>query len=229
MPVSCICGIVGALSISSFPLTSGFTAKSMITSAAGEEHLLFVWLALAAASAGVFLHAGIKFPWFVFFQKDSGLRPDDPPWNMRWAMILMSVACILFGVWWHPLYAMLPYPADYFPYKADKVLQALQLLLFSGLAFFLMLGALKRTLTITLDVDWVWRKLGKLMAEEFELQWLRAYKAVGAQLYGSAMRFLEGLYRTHGPEGALSRTRPSGYMALWMTVLLSLFLLLSFL
>ena len=43
------------------------------------QHLAIVWFLLAAASAGVFLHAGIKFPWFVFFQKDSGLRPADPP------------------------------------------------------------------------------------------------------------------------------------------------------
>src|SRR5690606_5430436 len=31
MPLTCICGIVGALSISSFPLTSGFISKSMIS------------------------------------------------------------------------------------------------------------------------------------------------------------------------------------------------------
>jgi multicomponent Na+:H+ antiporter subunit D len=91
MPVSCICGIVGALAISSFPLTSGYTAKSLISSAAGHEQMFWVYMALAAASAGVFLHAGIKFPWFVFFQKDSGLRPPDPPWNMQAAMVIFSV------------------------------------------------------------------------------------------------------------------------------------------
>jgi multicomponent Na+:H+ antiporter subunit D len=78
-------------------------------------------------------------------------------------------------------------------------------------------------------VDWFWRRAGKLFAQEFEGQWLRAYAAVGSRSYQAAMRFLEGLYRTHGPEGALARTRPSGYMALWMTILLSVFLLLSFL
>src|SRR3970282_254978 len=83
MPLNAACGIVGALAISSFPLTSGFVSKSMISQAAGDEHLFAVWMLLAAASAGVFLHAGIKFPWFVFFQKDSGLRPPEPPWNMR--------------------------------------------------------------------------------------------------------------------------------------------------
>ena len=83
------------------------------------QHLELVWYLLAAASAGVFLHAGIKFPWFVFFQKDSGLRPDDPPWNMRAAMILFAVLCIGIGVAPGPLYAMLPYPVDYVPYTAE--------------------------------------------------------------------------------------------------------------
>ena len=161
MPLTTICGIIGALSISSFPLTSGFVSKSMISEAAANQHLELVWFLLAAASAGVFLHAGIKFPWFVFFQKDSGLRPADPPWNMRLAMVLFSAICIGLGVMPGPLYAMLPYKVDYVPYTASHVVSQLQLLLFSGLAFFLMLGWLKRTLTITLDVDWFYRRLGR--------------------------------------------------------------------
>ena len=35
----------------------------------------------------------------------------------------------------------------------------LQLLLFSSLAFFLLLPLMKHTLTISLDTDWIWRKL----------------------------------------------------------------------
>jgi multicomponent Na+:H+ antiporter subunit D len=38
MPLTATCGIIGALSISSFPLTSGFVSKSMISEAAGIEH-----------------------------------------------------------------------------------------------------------------------------------------------------------------------------------------------
>ena len=49
MPVTAICGIVGALAISSFPLTSGFISKSMISQSAADEHLFYVWLMLAAA------------------------------------------------------------------------------------------------------------------------------------------------------------------------------------
>ncbi len=159
MPVTAICGIIGALAISSFPLTSGFISKSMITQTAADQHLLYVWLGLQAASAGVFLHAGIKFPWFVFFQKDSGLRPKDPPLNMRLAMILFAFVCLFLGVYPALLYQWLPYAVEYVPYTADHVLAQLQLLLFSGLAFFVMLPMMKRTLTISLDFDWFYRVL----------------------------------------------------------------------
>jgi multicomponent Na+:H+ antiporter subunit D len=130
----------------------------MISQAAADEHLLWVWLLMTAASAGVFLHAGIKFPWFVFFQKDSGLRPTEPPQSMRWAMILLSALCIGLGIWPEWLYQLLPYESTYVPYTAPHVVAQLQLLLFSGLAFFVLLNYLKRTLTITLDTDWLWRR-----------------------------------------------------------------------
>ena len=157
MPITTICGIIGALAISSFPLTSGFTTKSMIVSGAAYEHLFNVWILLVAASAGVFLHAGIKFPWFVFFQKDSGLRPEEPPKNMLLAMVLLSLLCVLFGIFPNLLYQLLPFDKLYIPYTSDHVIFQLQLLLFAGLAFFVMLPWLKRTLTITLDFDWFYR------------------------------------------------------------------------
>ncbi len=160
MPLTAVCGVVGALAISGFPLTSGFVTKSMIGDAVLQQKLAVVWYLLAAASAGVFLHAGIKFPWFVFFQRDSGLRPADPPWNMRLAMVFLAFLCLLFGVVPGLLYAFLPFAATYAPYDSDHVVSQLQLLLFSGLAFFMMLGALRRTPTITLDTDWLYRRLG---------------------------------------------------------------------
>ncbi len=167
MPVTMWCGIIGALAISSFPLTSGFTTKSMITTAAAGGHYELAWLVLAAASAGVFLHAGIKFPWFVFFQKDRGLRPPEVPWNMQAAMIIFAVLCVVLGIpgIFPMLYDILPYPLiahAYAPdaYSASHVVSQLQLLLYSGLAFFLLLPMLKRTETITIDFDWTYRKLG---------------------------------------------------------------------
>ncbi len=160
MPLTAACGVVGALAISAFPLTSGFVTKSMIGDAAIQQKLTVVWYLLAAASAGVFLHAGIKFPWFVFFQRDSGLRPSDPPWNMRLAMVFLAFLCVLFGVMPGLLYGFLPFSSTYVPYTGSHVVSQLQLLLFSGLAFFMLLGALRRTPTITLDADWLYRRLG---------------------------------------------------------------------
>jgi multicomponent Na+:H+ antiporter subunit D len=229
MPLTTICGIVGALSISSFPLTSGFVSKSLISAAAGLQRLELVWYLLAAGSAGVFLHAGIKFPWFVFFQKDSGLRPDDPPWNMRAAMVLFAALCIGIGVAPGPLYAILPFPVDFAPYAAYRVVGSLQLLLFSGLAFFLMLGWLKRTLTITLDVDWFYRKLGLAVVRSSD----RLAEVVWNGVVNAALRgargVLGGVQRYHGPDGLLARTWPTGSMAFWMTIMLAAYLVLSYL
>jgi multicomponent Na+:H+ antiporter subunit D len=227
MPLTTACGIVGALAISSFPLTSGFVSKSMISQAAGDGHLLAVWLLLAAASAGVFLHAGIKFPWFVFFQMDSGLRPPEPPLNMRLAMLLVAALCIGLGVFYQPLYALLPYPVDYVPYTGFHVVAQLQLLLFSGLAFFVMLGWLKRTLTVTLDLDWLYRVL---LARAWRLA-ERAYGRLLAALHPPAARLQRGLvagaHWLHGPESLFARTWHTGAMALGMMLFL-LALLLSY-
>jgi multicomponent Na+:H+ antiporter subunit D len=225
MPITAACGIIGALSISAFPLTSGFVSKSMISQGAADAHLMVVWLALAAASAGVFLHAGIKFPWFVFFQTDSGMRPDEPPRNMRIAMYIMCAFCIGLGVYPDPLYAMLPYKVDFVPYTGAHVVFQLQLLLFSGLAFFLMLGMLQRTLTITLDFDWFWRGLGRALASEFGGRSARAWVAFAEQSYLAANRLVGTLYQHHGPGGRLARTWPTGAMAFWTTVLLGAYLI----
>ena len=228
MPLTTWCGVVGALSISAFPLTSGFVSKSMISQAAADLHLAVVWLLLAAASAGVFLHAGIKFPWFVFFQKDSGLRPPDPPWNLRLAMLLFAALCIGLGVYPDPLYAILPYPVDYVPYTGNHVVAQLQLLLFSGLAFFVLLDALRRTLTITLDTDWFYRRLGRDLARSTAglLSALLGDAADGAER--ARVRVLGLLERSHGPRGAMARTWPTGSMALWMVLMLLGYLVLYY-
>ena len=158
MPWTLIFGAVGALSISSFPGTSGFTSKSLIIDGAMHAHLMWVWLVLEIASAGVFLHAGIKFPYFVFFAKDKGLRPGESNMSMLLAMGFMSFLCIFLGVYPQPLYSLLPYEVNYQAYTVNHVVAQLQLLMFSALVFFLFLPLLKRTETISIDTDWFYRK-----------------------------------------------------------------------
>jgi multicomponent Na+:H+ antiporter subunit D len=188
-----------------------------------------VWLLLTAASAGVFLHAGIKFPWFVFFQKDSGLRPAEPPASMRWAMVSFAFLCIALGVWAEPLYALLPYAVKYEPYTWAHVLTQLQLLLFSGLAFFVMLPYLKRTLTITLDTDWVWRKLlpaaWQRMATHFEV----ARRGLGGHGARAGAGLLAAANRHAGADARLARTWSTRAMALSVLVLLLGYLVLYYL
>ncbi|MBU2677200.1 MAG: Na(+)/H(+) antiporter subunit D [Gammaproteobacteria bacterium] len=229
MPLTAVCGIIGALAISGFPLTSGFTTKTMISQAAADESLVFVYFMLAAASAGVFLHAGIKFPWFVFFQKDSGLRPKDAPWNMAAAMVLLSALCILLGVYPDLLYAYLPYPVEYVPYTAGKVLFYLQLLLFSGLAFFLMLPLMKRTLTISLDGDWLWRVLLFRSARATYMT-ISSLGAVLQTFIGKGLTALRSRGEAHfgtrlSKAGVFARAWSIGTTALWIAVLLTAYVL----
>jgi multicomponent Na+:H+ antiporter subunit D len=228
MPFTTLCGTIGALAISSFPLTSGFVSKSMVTQAATDGHLLAVWLLLTAASAGVFLHAGIKFPWFVFFQKDSGLRPPEPPAPMRWAMGLFAFLCIALGVWPQPLYALLPFAVAYEPYTAAHVLTQLQLLLFSGLAFFVMLPWLKRTPTITLDTDWLWRRAGAALAGGLGRRLGRADRALRSAFVGGTEALVREVRRQHGPHSRLARTWPVRAMATSVLVLLLAYLVLYY-
>ncbi|HEY7776510.1 MAG TPA: Na(+)/H(+) antiporter subunit D [Kineobactrum sp.] len=229
MPVTMVCGVIGALAISSFPLTSGFTTKTMISQAAMDESLVAVYFLLAAASAGVFLHAGIKFPWFVFFQKDSGLRPKDAPWNMTIAMVFFAGLCIALGVFPELLYPLLPYAVDYVPYKMGKVLMYLQLLLFSGLAFFLLLPWMQRTLTISLDADWLWRRglpgLARVGAR-LSRPLINAGQQRLQSLVGSAGNSIRN---TMGADGPLGRSWEIGTTALWIVLLLMMYVVFYYL
>lgn len=236
MPLTAVCGIIGALAISSFPLTSGFTTKSLISQAAANEQLVWVYMLLAAASAGVFLHAGIKFPWFVFFQKDSGLRPKDAPWNMALAMIIFSGICILLGVFPEWIYQFLPYPMEYQAYTPGKVVFYLQLLLFSGLAFFLLLPLMKRTETISLDVDWLWRiglphilnRLQHLLSPLKDL-FARLDRKYRELLHHLTSRYLGQPQTADREERAIfARSWPIGTTSLWIAILLSLYVLIYY-
>jgi len=171
MPLTCIFCMVGAASISAFPLFSGFVSKSMVMDAAGAGHMRIVWFILLFASAGVFHHAGIKIPYFAFFSHDSGMRPKEAPLHMLLAMGIAAFLCIFIGCYPAPLYALLPYPVDYVPYTAPHVVGQTQLLFFSALAFTLLLRAgiyPAEIRCINLDADWFYRKGGKVFYRFFD-------------------------------------------------------------
>lgn len=162
MPKTTIFCIVGAASISAFPLFSGFVSKSMVMAAMIEAGHDYLWLMLLFASAGVFHHAGIKIPFFAFFAHDSGLRPKEAPNNMLAAMFIASVLCIFIGSYPDLMYSLLPWENDYVPYDITHTLTQLQLLFFSALAFVWLnkKGLYPPELrSVNLDMEWFYRKL----------------------------------------------------------------------
>ena len=228
MPLTMVTGIIGGLSISAVPLTSGFVSKAMIAEGAADAHMPVVWLLVTAAAVGVFIDIGLKWPWYIFFKKDSGLRPKDPPLPMQAAMVLFAALCIGIGIFPNTLYALLPYPVDYVPYTVEHVTTMVQLLLFGGVSFALVLPFLTRKPTITLDFDWLWRRLGKQAA-------LKSYsiaeawrKNLIARVQRTASRILATVYRHHGPSGVLARAWPTGSMAFWATLMLAAYLFLYY-
>jgi multicomponent Na+:H+ antiporter subunit D len=165
MPLTCLFCIVGALSISAFPFFSGFVSKSMIVSASGQEKFFLIWLVLQFASTGVVDHAGIKVPFFTFFGHDSGIRAKEPPLNMLLAMGMAAFLCVGLGVWYQPLYNLLPFAVNYVPYTGAHVVGQLQLLLFGAFAFALLILSgyyVPEVRSRNLDADWFYRKGGKI-------------------------------------------------------------------
>lgn len=223
--------IVGAASISAFPLFSGFVTKSMVMTAAAGEGYIGVWLVLLFASAGVFHHAGIKIPYFAFFAHDSGKRCEEAPRNMLIAMGIAAALCIAIGSFPSVFYQLLPYSSDYEPYTASHVVDQMQLLVFSALAFSVLMrtGIYPPELrSVNLDFDWSYRRLGPALARSSA----RAVSGTLAALEASS-RFIVGfafarLYRHHGPEGLLARTWPTGSMALWVMIMLLAYLVLYY-
>jgi multicomponent Na+:H+ antiporter subunit D len=228
MPITTGLCIVGACSISAFPLFSGFVSKSMVMAAALQEGYKGIWLALLLASAGVFHHAGIKIPFFAFFASDSGIRIREPPWNMLLAMAVAAVLCVFIGVYPWLLYSLLPFPVAYSPYTGTHVIAQLQLLFFAALAFaWLKLSGLypPEIRAVNIDAEWVYRRLapralrramGAALALHLRLQmgFLRRLGTVIGTLF---------LY--YGPQGILARTWATGSMVLWVVILLGIYLI----
>jgi multicomponent Na+:H+ antiporter subunit D len=231
MPLTTVFCIVGAASISAFPLFSGFVAKSLTLTGVAEAHLSVIWLVLMFASAGVFHHSGIKIPYFAFFAHDSGIRCKEAPLNMLVAMGLTAAGCIILGVYSPLLYGILPHPTAFEPYTATHVIGQTQLLMFSALAFAVLIryGFYPPELRSTnLDFDWVYRTgAPRLIRSTWGVIW-PGYVGILQELRAGLDRFIAGVFRHHGPGGALARTWPTGSTALWVAVLLGGLLVLYY-
>jgi multicomponent Na+:H+ antiporter subunit D len=232
MPVTAGLCIVGAASISAFPLFSGFVSKSMVMVAVLEEGHPWVWLALLFASAGVFHHAGIKIPFFAFFSHDSGIRTTEPPLNMLAAMGLAAVLCVFIGCYPWALYELLPFSTGYAPFDGSHILAQIQLLVFSAAAFawLKVSGIYPPELRSTnIDVEWLYRRLAPRWVRRCTQGLTAVSDTLGQTTQNASRVVMRSVVRHYGPEGTLARSWPTGSMVLWVAVLLAASLILYYL
>ena len=232
MPITTTLCIVGAASISAFPLFSGFVSKSMVMVAVLDEGHPVVWLALLFASAGVFHHAGIKIPFFAFFAHDSGIRTPEPPLNMLIAMSIAAILCVFIGSYPWLLYSLLPFEVNYVPFDRSHVLAQFQLLVFSAAAFawLKISGIYPPELHATnIDVEWFYRRLAPRAVQRVGRLVSSTGDVAARALRGGNKSLMRSVFRHYGPEGTLARTWPTGSMVLWVAVLLAASLVLYYL
>jgi multicomponent Na+:H+ antiporter subunit D len=223
MPLTTVFCIVGAMSISAFPLFSGFVTKSMVLSAAAEHHMTIVFVLLLFASTGVLEHSGIKIPFFAFFAHDSGIRCKEARPNMLLAMGITAAACIGIGVYPALLKPLLPHAVEYAAYTPTHVLTQLQMLLFAILAFVVLrrLGMYPAELAaINLDSDWVYRRFLPRTISAVTGAVRSVVTPARKMLDRELKRTLSGIYRHHGPEGLLARSWAIGGSVIWVCLLL---------
>ncbi|MCO8123133.1 Na(+)/H(+) antiporter subunit D [Stieleria sp. TO1_6] len=231
MPLTTIFCLIGAGAISGFPLLSGFISKSMILSAAAEQHQLIVWLVLLVASAGVMEHSGIKIPFFAFFAHDSGKRVPEAPWNMLTAMGIAALACVALGIAYPLLYRMLPYDVEYHPYTVTHVVTQLQLLMFAALAFVVLMqtGLYPAEHRATnLDTDWVYRRALPKLVGVVRTSVQTVDRAMRQNTVAFLQRAVTAGSRELSETGTLGRTWSTNSMAFWATLLLALCLLMYY-
>ena len=231
MPITTTLCIVGAASISAFPLFSGFVSKSMVMAAAAKEGHSVVFLLLIFASAGVFHHAGIKIPYFAFFGHDSGIRTREPPINMLMAMAIAAGFCIFNGCYPWILYSLLPWEMSYQPYTWSHIISQSQLLFFSALAFSLLMTSglyPPEMKLINLDADWLYRRLGLSLIRATGRVIIVMWTECLGILRGSLEEVVDGANSLARPGGVLARTWSTATGAMWVLVILAAFLLLYY-
>jgi multicomponent Na+:H+ antiporter subunit D len=234
MPLTAVFCIIGAATISAFPMLSAFVTKAMILAAVAQEHHWAVWLVLIFASAGVLEHSGIKIPYFAFFAHDSGKRVREAPANMLMAMGIAAMLCIYLGVDYGVLYNLVPYPetaALYQPYTVDHIVGQMQLLLGAifAFAFLLRVGAYpSEKRSINLDFDWFYRRFADGAARWSWLMFGRMSASLGNVAERAKTKFGARLHAAFSPIGALSRDIPSGVLAIWTSALLAIVLVIAY-
>ena len=87
---------------------------------------------------------------------------------------------------------------------------------------------MKRTLTITLDFDWFYRRFLKAVGTEFSIHMGNFVQKTITIILRRLQIIFEKLHIQNGPQGILGNTSPSSSMVLWVAVILVSSLLLYY-
>jgi formate hydrogenlyase subunit 3/multisubunit Na+/H+ antiporter MnhD subunit len=109
MPITFVTFLITALSISGVPPLNGFFSKWMVYQGVveggklgGGGNFWIIWLLAAMFGSALTLASFIKATHSTFLGIESGeqssLKVSDPPFSMTVPMIVLSILCILFGV-----------------------------------------------------------------------------------------------------------------------------------
>ncbi|MDP2725728.1 MAG: hypothetical protein Q8O44_05565 [Syntrophales bacterium] len=131
-------------------------------------------------------------PYFTWFGNRSGLTPLSLPNNMYLGMATAAFFCILHGIIPGLLYDMLPYQVHFAPYTLPHFAETSQILIFTFAAFWIFRKKIAVKATITLDIDWFYRRPAKWAQRIFLEDLESAFNKVEA-LTGDGVRKLSML------------------------------------
>lgn len=239
MPWTFAAHLIGVAAISA-PLFAGFVTKSLSLSAVAKAHHQGAWIALLAATAGVFFVIGMRLTYDVFLAPSGRLSEakegttamaNEAPRNMLVAMTVASGCCIVLGLFPGWLYARLPYVVEYHAYTVPHVVSQLQLMSWAALAFLVVLRWAPYPLArraVLLDVDWVYRvplPWGGRFVRGVSGRMAGALEVV---VHGGQTRVLELLYAFLSDRGRRGRFPLTGQMAAYAAIMLMIYLLVYY-
>lgn len=130
-PLAALGAVIGALAISGIPPFNGYVSKYLLKGAMSGISPTG-WMLLIASVGTVMSFC--KFVYFGFIKGRTGVKKQLPV-TMKMSLVLMSILCLLFGIYPQPLANILPYGSSLAVYSTKGIMAALQNLVIGVLIF----------------------------------------------------------------------------------------------
>lgn len=225
MPLTTGFAVLGGLSVAGLPVLAGGTAVPYLMTAIWADGGPVVAALALFGVAGVWAHAGLRVPATAFFgeKRTPGLKTEEAPVHMRFAMLLGIAACIAVGT--------MPYWGGSATFELAGLILHLEVLAFALLVFLAARawGLLPREEPSALiDVDWLYRKLGPQIVGVVMSVTSAAYTAWQNFISSRINNGFRAMFAAAGPQTNIASTWGTGLGVLWVAILLVVMLLVSY-